>query len=74
MNSISYDKFLVNFSKYRYLYLLVFSIVLLFLVIIYAKMIFNIRHNIAELIALQRRIKSAFDPKGLLNPGKIFLN
>jgi len=25
-----------------------------------------------ELIALQRRIKSAFDPKGLLNPGKIF--
>ncbi|MBI2395178.1 MAG: FAD-binding protein [Deltaproteobacteria bacterium] len=26
-----------------------------------------------ELIALQRRIKDAFDPKGLLNPGKIFL-
>ncbi len=26
-----------------------------------------------ELIALQRRIKTAFDPKGLLNPGKIFL-
>lgn len=25
-----------------------------------------------ELIALQRRVKSAFDPKGLLNPGKIF--
>ena len=25
-----------------------------------------------ELIALQRRIKGAFDPKGLLNPGKIF--
>ncbi len=25
-----------------------------------------------ELIALQRNIKSAFDPKGLLNPGKIF--
>jgi glycolate oxidase len=25
-----------------------------------------------ELIALQRRIKHAFDPKGLLNPGKIF--
>ena len=25
-----------------------------------------------ELIALQKRIKSAFDPKGLLNPGKIF--
>jgi glycolate oxidase len=25
-----------------------------------------------ELIALQRRLKSAFDPKGLLNPGKIF--
>ncbi len=25
------------------------------------------------LIALQKRIKSAFDPKGLLNPGKIFL-
>lgn len=24
------------------------------------------------LIALQRRVKSAFDPKGLLNPGKIF--
>lgn len=26
----------------------------------------------AELIALQHRVKSAFDPKGLLNPGKIF--
>lgn len=26
-----------------------------------------------ELIALQRRIKDAFDPHGLLNPGKIFL-
>lgn len=26
----------------------------------------------AELIALQKRLKSAFDPKGLLNPGKIF--
>jgi glycolate oxidase len=26
-----------------------------------------------ELIALQKRIKGAFDPKGLLNPGKIFL-
>jgi glycolate oxidase len=26
----------------------------------------------AELIALQRDIKRAFDPKGLLNPGKIF--
>ncbi len=26
----------------------------------------------AELIAVQRRIKAAFDPKGLLNPGKIF--
>jgi glycolate oxidase len=25
-----------------------------------------------ELIALQRRIKAAFDPKGLLNPGKMF--
>jgi glycolate oxidase len=25
-----------------------------------------------ELIALQKRIKTAFDPKGLLNPGKIF--
>jgi glycolate oxidase len=25
-----------------------------------------------ELIALQLRLKSAFDPKGLLNPGKIF--
>lgn len=25
-----------------------------------------------ELIALQKRIKHAFDPKGLLNPGKIF--
>jgi glycolate oxidase len=25
-----------------------------------------------ELIAVQRRIKQAFDPKGLLNPGKIF--
>jgi glycolate oxidase len=26
----------------------------------------------AELIALQKRIKAAFDPRGLLNPGKIF--
>jgi glycolate oxidase len=26
-----------------------------------------------ELIALQKRIKAAFDPKGLLNPGKIFM-
>jgi glycolate oxidase len=26
----------------------------------------------ADLIALQRRLKSAFDPEGLLNPGKIF--
>ena len=26
----------------------------------------------AELIDVQRRIKTAFDPKGLLNPGKIF--
>ena len=25
-----------------------------------------------ELIALQRRLKAAFDPEGLLNPGKIF--
>ena len=25
-----------------------------------------------DLIALQRDIKRAFDPKGLLNPGKIF--
>jgi glycolate dehydrogenase FAD-linked subunit len=25
-----------------------------------------------SLIALQREIKKAFDPKGLLNPGKIF--
>jgi glycolate oxidase len=25
-----------------------------------------------ELIALQRRLKVAFDPEGLLNPGKIF--
>jgi glycolate oxidase len=27
-----------------------------------------------DLIALQRDIKRAFDPKGLLNPGKIFPN
>jgi glycolate oxidase len=26
----------------------------------------------AELIALQRRIKSLFDPRGILNPGKLF--
>jgi glycolate oxidase len=26
----------------------------------------------AELIALQRRLKDLFDPRGLLNPGKIF--
>lgn len=26
----------------------------------------------AELIGLQRRIKSVFDPKGLMNPGKVF--
>ena len=26
----------------------------------------------AELIALQKRVKSAFDPQGVLNPGKIF--
>jgi glycolate oxidase len=25
-----------------------------------------------ELISLQERIKTAFDPKGLMNPGKIF--
>jgi glycolate oxidase len=25
-----------------------------------------------ELIALQRRLKAAFDPHGILNPGKIF--
>jgi FAD/FMN-containing dehydrogenase len=27
-----------------------------------------------ELIDLQLRLKNAFDPKGLLNPGKIFPN
>jgi len=26
----------------------------------------------ADLIAVQRRIKDVFDPRGLLNPGKIF--
>jgi glycolate oxidase len=26
----------------------------------------------AEMVALQRRLKAAFDPEGLLNPGKIF--
>jgi glycolate oxidase len=26
----------------------------------------------ADLIAMQRRIKAQFDPKGILNPGKIF--
>jgi glycolate oxidase len=26
----------------------------------------------AEVIELQRRLKAAFDPKGLMNPGKIF--
>ena len=25
-------------------------------------------------IALMRRVKQSFDPKGILNPGKIFLN
>jgi glycolate oxidase len=25
-----------------------------------------------ELIALQERVKATFDPKGILNPGKIF--
>jgi FAD/FMN-containing dehydrogenase len=25
-----------------------------------------------ETIAVMRRVKQAFDPKGLLNPGKIF--
>lgn len=28
----------------------------------------------AEALALMRRIKNAFDPKGILNPGKIFAN
>lgn len=36
------------------MYLLVFSVALLFLVITYAKMIFAIRSSIAELIMLQR--------------------
>jgi len=26
----------------------------------------------AETIALMKRVKAAFDPEGLLNPGKIF--
>ena len=25
-----------------------------------------------ELLALQRRAKAAFDPKGIMNPGKVF--
>jgi glycolate oxidase len=28
----------------------------------------------SEVIALQRRLKDTFDPKHLLNPGKIFLS
>jgi FAD/FMN-containing dehydrogenase len=28
----------------------------------------------AETIAVMKRVKQAFDPKGLLNPGKIFLD
>jgi FAD/FMN-containing dehydrogenase len=28
----------------------------------------------AETIAVMQRVKHAFDPKGLLNPGKIFLS
>ncbi len=30
------------------------------------------REQSAELIALQRRIKAAFDPNGIMNPGKVF--
>ena len=37
-----------------------------------AKKAFLSREQSAELIALQKRVKAAFDPEGLLNPGKIF--
>ena len=50
----TYESFLLSFSKYRYVWLLFLCIALLFLVIAYAKMIFAIRRNIAELISLQR--------------------
>ncbi len=38
----------------------------------YAKRDFLPLEQPSELIALQRRLKQFFDPKGLLNPGKIF--
>jgi glycolate oxidase len=38
----------------------------------YAKRDFLAYEQGAEAIALQRRLKAAFDPLGLLNPGKIF--
>lgn len=53
-SSPSYSCFLLHFKRYRYVYLLAFSVLLLFLVIAYAKMIFAIRSSIAQLISLQR--------------------
>ena len=37
-----------------------------------AKRAFLPREQAPEVIALQKRLKAAFDPEGLLNPGKIF--
>jgi len=37
-----------------------------------AKRAFLAREQGPEVIALQRRLKQAFDPDDLLNPGKIF--
>jgi FAD/FMN-containing dehydrogenase len=37
-----------------------------------AKRPFLAREQAAPVIALQKRLKQAFDPENLLNPGKIF--
>ena len=38
----------------------------------YAKRSFLTLEQSAGLVALQRRLKTFFDPSGLMNPGKIF--